>query len=109
MLKDSLKQQVIQGAEDVEMAALSFHKQDVQFRSTNEQQLIPYAGWVPKFALCIVYAPFWAICLYALYSFRLNLLGRFVGVAFPSLGSIGSVYPCACSLCDHVHGFVLCC
>ena len=44
MLKDSLKQQVIQGAEDVEMAALSFHKQDVQFRSTNEQQLIPYAG-----------------------------------------------------------------
>ena len=44
MLKEGLKQQVIQGADAVKMAALSFHKQDGQSGSANEQQLIPFAG-----------------------------------------------------------------
>jgi len=44
MLKEGLKQQVIQGADAVKMAALSFHKQDGQSCSANEQQLIPFTG-----------------------------------------------------------------
>jgi len=40
MLKDDLKQQVIQGAKAVKMVALSFHKQDVQSYSTDDRQLI---------------------------------------------------------------------
>jgi hypothetical protein len=44
MLKDGLKQQVMQGAEAMKMVALSFHKLDVQSFSTDDRQLIPYTG-----------------------------------------------------------------
>jgi hypothetical protein len=63
MLKDGPKQQVMQGAEAVKMAALSFHKQDVQSFSTDDRQLIPYTGRRLMFAFDVVSAPFWARCL----------------------------------------------
>jgi len=44
MLNDGLKQQVVQGAEAVKMAALSFHKQEVQSQTNDDRQLIPFAG-----------------------------------------------------------------
>jgi len=49
MLKDGLKQQVIQGemiqgAKILKMVALSFHKQDVQSQTNDDQQLIPFTG-----------------------------------------------------------------
>ena len=44
LLKEDLKDQVIQGAEVVKSAALFFHKQDLQARSQEERQLVPFAG-----------------------------------------------------------------
>ena len=44
MLNDGLKQQVVQGAEAVKMAALLFLKQDVQSQTNDDRQLIPFAG-----------------------------------------------------------------
>ena len=44
LLKGDLEQQVVQGAEAVKMAALLFHKQDMQSRTQDEKQLVPYAG-----------------------------------------------------------------
>ena len=44
LLKDNLKQQVVQGAEAVKTAALFFHRQDVQMQAQDERQLIPYVG-----------------------------------------------------------------
>jgi hypothetical protein len=44
LLKEDLKDQVIQGAEVVKSTALFFHKQDLQARSQEERQLVPFAG-----------------------------------------------------------------
>ena len=49
MLNDGLKQQVVQGAEAVKTAALSFHKQDVQSQTNDDRQLIHFAGWWSQF------------------------------------------------------------
>jgi hypothetical protein len=42
LLMEDLKQQVVQGAEVVKMAALSFHKQDLRAHAEEERQLVPY-------------------------------------------------------------------
>jgi hypothetical protein len=44
LLKEDLKNQVIQGAEVVKASALFFHKQDLQARSLEKRQLVPFAG-----------------------------------------------------------------
>lgn len=44
LLKEGLKQQVIQGAKVVKTTTLFFHKQDLQSQAQKEHQLIPYAG-----------------------------------------------------------------
>ena len=44
LLKEDLKEQVIQGAEVVKSTALYFHKQDLQLRTQEERQLVPFAG-----------------------------------------------------------------
>jgi hypothetical protein len=44
LLKEGLKEQVIQGAEVVKSMALFFHKQDMQSRAREEHQLVPFAG-----------------------------------------------------------------
>ena len=41
---EDLKKQVVQGAEVVKMAALSFHKQDLRAHAEEERQLVPYVG-----------------------------------------------------------------
>ena len=44
LLKEGLKEQVIQLAEVVKSTALYFHKQDLQLRTQEERQLVPFAG-----------------------------------------------------------------
>ena len=44
MLKDGVKEQVIQGAEVVKTAALFFHKQELQTRSQEDLQMVPFVG-----------------------------------------------------------------
>jgi hypothetical protein len=44
LLKEDLRNQVIQGAEVVKASALFFHKQDLQARSLEERQLVPVTG-----------------------------------------------------------------
>ncbi|CAD6267248.1 unnamed protein product [Miscanthus lutarioriparius] len=44
LLKDDMKEQVIQGAELVKKAALSFHNQELQAQSQEGMQLVPFAG-----------------------------------------------------------------
>jgi hypothetical protein len=44
LLKEDLRNQVIQGAEVVKASALFFHKLDLQARSLEERQLVPFAG-----------------------------------------------------------------
>jgi hypothetical protein len=44
LLKEGLKEQVIQGAEVVKLTALYFHKQDLQMHTQEEHQLVPFAG-----------------------------------------------------------------
>jgi hypothetical protein len=44
LLKEGLKEQVIQGAEVVKSTALFFHKQDQQSRAREEYQLVPLTG-----------------------------------------------------------------
>lgn len=45
LLKDDLKEQIVQGAEAVKAAALFFHKQDMQAHALEQQQIMPFAGW----------------------------------------------------------------
>ena len=44
LLKEDLKQQVIQGAEALKTVTLFFHKQDAQRRTQDERQLISFVG-----------------------------------------------------------------
>jgi len=44
LLKEGLKDQVIQGADAVKTVALFFHKQGQQARAREEHQLVPYVG-----------------------------------------------------------------
>jgi hypothetical protein len=44
LLKEDLKEQMIQGAEVMKTAALFFHTQDLQAHSQVERQLVPFAG-----------------------------------------------------------------
>jgi len=44
LLKEDLKEQMIQGAEVMKTAALFFHSQDLKACSQEERQLVPFAG-----------------------------------------------------------------
>jgi hypothetical protein len=48
LLKEGLKEQVIQGAEVVKTTALLFHKQDLKSCLQEEHQLVPFVGWRPS-------------------------------------------------------------
>jgi hypothetical protein len=44
LLKEDLKEQMIQGTEVMKMAALFFHSQGLQAHSQGERQLVSFAG-----------------------------------------------------------------
>jgi hypothetical protein len=44
LLKEDLKEQMIQGTKVMKMAALFFHSQGLQAHSQGERQLVPFAG-----------------------------------------------------------------